>query len=140
MELYMKAILTLLAIAFVYEALGPWILENFFPQALMSPAPEIPVRPKRTAARTDALVDSEMHQLANVQLAGLSVDLSNRGGTSAEQSSTEDLSIALAQVQTGGTFDYDEYRPSSSRNERAPTVAEQGVPDIFENEAVNASA
>jgi hypothetical protein len=133
----MTVIYVLLGIALLLENVIPWLLHKFFPQEIMSPAPDVPVRPKRTAARNDAHVDAVMEHLPNVH---------HVNARSAKASAASDSLVAttgaaqtMATPELESTFDYDEFRPAAREDLQSVQVS-QGVPDVFENETANAHA
>jgi hypothetical protein len=131
----MKFVFILLGVAIVLEAVGPWLLQKFFPQDVMAPAPDVPVRPKRTAARNDAHVDNAMEQLSNVQQTSAR---SNQAGAAALVA-TAGAGQAMDPAVLDSNFDYEEFRPAA-REELQATQVSQGIPDVFENEATSATA
>jgi hypothetical protein len=135
----MKFLVILFGVAYVLQLLSPWIMEKWFPQALLAPAPDVPVRPKRTASRNDAHVDSSVNQLDNVKQAlGLSSLVPQEiDGLVATDSSAMERGQGPAEMHS--TFDYDEYRPTV-REDLQDVQGAHGVPDIYENEVTNAHA
>jgi hypothetical protein len=140
----MKYVLILAALAYVLESVGPWLLEKFFPQSLLAPAPDVTTRPKRTASRQDAYVDEAMGLPGDIQT--LSNARQEPTGLVAEDSTGYAPPLVVADAE----FDYDEFRPaarddlSNGRAGKAESASirsvQGGVPDIFDDEGTSAHA
>lgn len=135
----MYFVFILVGIAFALENVGPLILTKLFPQNLVSPAPDVPVRPQRTGARNDLYVDEEMgNQTSMYNQVVASQSTSGSDGLVSSSSSA-----TLASAPTPDSFDYDEFR---RENEAVivpaampePMAVSQGVPDMFDDESVHA--
>jgi hypothetical protein len=131
-------VLALCGVAFFLEFLGPVILQKFFPQALIAPAPEIVERPKRAFAR-DAMVDEAMSEVnnptnplqANAMLAHVapaSAALASSHGVSS--SATE----AMLLTGVDPEFDYEDFRTS----EQFPGAAMHSEQDALASQALQA--
>lgn len=142
-------VLALCAIAVVLEFFGPVVLEKFFPQALMAPAPEAAPRSKRAAAREEAIED-EMSVASNVltspaMMNAASAALATQGlaiSPSANSASTDE---ALLLTGIDPLHDFDDYPVTASDDGskhapmafaaqavQAPQVEViQGIPDMF---------
>lgn len=143
-------VIGLVVLAFALEFLGPVILQKFFPQALVVPAPEVPVRPKRAAAR-EALVDEAMSEVANpTNPLAKNAMVASGAVSSAALVAAKGPDADEALAFTGGEheFDFDDYRTAGRNSaaavqEPAAVAAAsaqqveviQGIPDAFEDDA-----
>ncbi len=142
----MKFVIILLGVALVLEHCGPWLLEKFFPQALLAPAPDVPVRPQRTASRQEALVNNEMDSLSDVQNLGNARMSHARQDSSSLVAASPASDGARKSASPEADFDYDEFRPAaredalSAQSAQANQAPLGGVPDMFQDEATSAHA
>lgn len=149
-------VIGLVVTAIALEFLGPVILQKFFPQALVAPAPEVEIRPKRAAAR-EAMVDEAMSEVQNPQSplnplsrnAALATAVPASAALVSVSGASTDEALVLAGAEAD--FDYDDYRTAGSspvaamQADSAAVAAPaanaqqveviQGIPDVFEDDA-----
>jgi len=133
----LQFVLGLAALAILVEAFGPWLMKKFFPQALTAEAPEVPVRPKRSAERHDTLVDDQLAQMSPA----------NPSSPAARAIAGPLVTDApVHHVDLDPNMDYTEFSQAQRDQEAAVAATaqmmdhQQGVRDIFENEATGVSA
>lgn len=132
----MKFVFILFGLAIALEMFGPFILSKIFPAQLTDPAPDVPVRPKRSGARNDALADEE-DTLHGFQGAPSRAKKGHADGlVSTKTADAPDLSGI-----SSDNFDYDEFRRENESAHAAISepVHSEGVPDIFDD-SVSATA
>lgn len=154
--MFIYFVIGLVAVAIALEFLGPTILQKFFPQALVAPAPEVEGRPRRAAAR-DAIVDEAMEVDASTNSLATNAIIAAVPASAAFISSTNaSADDALTLSGSDSEFDFDDYRTASRSTADRSTAAAmqvdesdfatsgayaqqveviQGIPDVFEDEA-----